>query len=263
MPLLHIVCCHPVTKSLLHVVPLTHRTPIFYFFANFTLWTWTGWKIPPTLGKEGIQPRNCVRVCVCWEMLHVMPLLHIACCHPVTQSLLHVVPLTHRTLIFYFFANFILEVKKFSVVQTSASTTQTSVSRPPRPQHRADPYNSSLLAAEPQEFTLGPRPQRHDKGRLSPHNSSQLAAEPREFTLGPRPQRPDPGRLSPHNSSLLAAEPQESTLGPRPQRRDQGHLSPHNSFLLAAAPQEFTLGPRPQRPDQGRLSPHNPPTSGR
>ena len=72
-------------------------------------------KFPRPLEKEEFS-LEIVCVCVCWEMLHVMPLLHIVCCHPVTQSLLHVVPLTHRTPIFYFFANFTLEVKKFSVV---------------------------------------------------------------------------------------------------------------------------------------------------
>ena len=137
-----------------------------------------------------------------------------------------------------------------------------------------------LRAAEPQEFALGPRPQRAPtRVVIYPPTHLLRAAEPQEFALGPRPQRPDQGgRSSPYPPTAgrraAGVRPRSPATAPRlgssflsvpthcgpPSRRSlplvSGHSAPTRVVvplrthpLRAAEPQEFALGPRPQRPN--------------
>ena len=121
-----------------------------------------------------------------------------------------------------------------------------------------------LRAAEPQEFALGPRPQRPDQGRRLPPNSPTAGRRaagvcPWSPATAPRPR-----------ASFLSVP---THCGP-PSRRNSpsvpGHSAPTRvvvypptHLLRAAKPQEFALGVRPQCPDQGRRSSPYPPTAGR
>ena len=121
-----------------------------------------------------------------------------------------------------------------------------------------------LRAAKPQEFALGPRPQRPDQGRRSspyPPTAGRRAA-------GVRPR--SPARAPPPGSSFLSVPTHCGPPSCRSLPSVPGHsastrvvFQPPTHLLQAAEPQEFALGPRPQRPDRGRLSPPNSPTPGR
>ena len=126
------------------------------------------------------------------------------------------------------------------------------------------PPTHLLRAAEPQEFAIGPWPQRPDQGRRSspyPPTAGLRAAQgrPRSPATAPRP-----------GSSFLFVP---THCGP-PSRRSSpsvpGHSAPTRVVVplrthppRASEPQKVALGPQPQRPDQGRLSTPDPPTAGR
>ena len=150
-----------------------------------------------------------------------------------------------------------------------------------------------LRAAEPQQFALGPRPQRPDQGRRLPPNSPTAGRRVAEVCPRSTAKCPDHGRCSspyPPTAGRRAAgvrprspateprlgsssTPQLTYCGP-PSRRSLPSVSGHSALnrvvvplcthpLRAAEPQKFAHGPRPQRSGQGRRLPPNSPTAGR
>ena len=112
------------------------------------------------------------------------------------------------------------------------------------------PPTHLLRAAEPQEFALGPRPQRPDQGRRSspyPPAAGWRAA-------GVRPQSP---ATAPRPGSSFFSVPTHCGLPscrslpsvPGHSARTRVVFQPPTHLLHAAEPREFALGPRPQRPD--------------
>ena len=116
------------------------------------------------------------------------------------------------------------------------------------------PPTHLLQPAKPQEFALGPRPQRPDQGRLSTPNSPTAGrraagVRPRSPAAAPRPGSSFNPQLT--YCRLLSRRSSPSVPGHSAPTRVV--FQPLTHLLQAAEPQEFALGPRPQRPDQGRL----------